>query len=170
MSGAAWLAILAAYLAVHFAVYVVKLRHLPAFAAEGTIFGYHLCSAVAVTLGAIVLAVASRSSESIALLVAAVSAHGIYSISFLELWSSAEGGYSLDILRALKQARITGREVPIGELHAIGARKKGNRVRSLFKLRLVRDSDGRLELTPFGRCAGTLLSGIAWTANIVDLG
>jgi hypothetical protein len=170
VTAAGWLAILGVYLAGHFLLYAVKLRFLPAFGTENVIFRYHLWSAVAVTLGAIGVCIASTSMDSVALVVAAVSAHGIYSTSFLELWSLAEGGYSLEILRTLKVARRTGRTIPISEFHAIGARKKGNRIRALLKLRLARDIDGHLELTGLGRCAGLFLGGVAWAANVVEFG
>jgi hypothetical protein len=101
---------------------------------------------------------------------AALAAHGIYSTSFLELWSLAEGGYSLSILRLLKGAREAGRTVDLATLHAIGAQKKGNRVQGLLKLHLVRQEGSLFVATPFGRVAGAFLGGIAWAANLRELG
>jgi hypothetical protein len=44
-----WLALVLVYLALHFGVYVLKLRDLPAFSQESTIFGYHFWSALVVS-------------------------------------------------------------------------------------------------------------------------
>jgi hypothetical protein len=165
-----WLILVLAYLAAHLALYVVKLRDLPAFSQEGTIFGYHFWSAVLVGVLAVLGFLLAPSSTSAAVAAAAIAAHGIYSTSFLELWSLAEGGYSLSILRLLKRAREAGQTVDLATLHAIGAQKKGNRVQGLLKLHLVRQEGSLFVATPFGRLAGTFLGGIAWAANLRELG
>ncbi len=170
MTPIGWFVVVLAYLALHLALYVVRLRDLPAFSQEATIFGYHFWSALLVGVLAVLGFLLAPSSTSAAVAAAAIAAHGIYSTSFLELWSLAEGGYSLSILRLLKHAREAGQTVNLATLHAIGAQKKGNRVQGLLKLHLVR-RDGKLFVaTPFGRLAGTFLAGIAWAANLRELG
>jgi hypothetical protein len=102
--------------------------------------------------------------------VAAISLHGIYSTSFLELWSLAEGGYSLSILRLLRDAGVDGRSVQPATLQAIGARKKGSRLQGVLKLRLVRQRRDQFELTRAGQVVAHVLAGVAWAANLRELG
>ena len=170
MSALGWLGLVLAYLALHLALYVLKLRHLPAFSQEATIFGYQFWSAVLVGTLAVLGVLVTRSSTSVAVAAAAIAAHGIYSTSFLELWSLAEGGYSLGILRLLKRAHQAGHSVELATLHAIGAQKKGNRVQGLVKLGLVRQDGSLYEATARGRVVGTVLAGVAWAANLHELG
>jgi hypothetical protein len=170
VSAVGWLALVLAYLALHLALYVLKLRDVPAFSQEATIFGYHFWSAVTVSVLAVLGLLLAPSSANAAVAAAAIAAHGIYSTSFLELWSLAEGGYSLSILRLLKHAHQAGRTVDVATLHAIGAKKKGNRVQGLLKLRLARQHGSLFEATLLGRLAGTVLGGIAWAANLRELG
>jgi hypothetical protein len=152
-------------------VYVLVLRHQAAFGQEATIFGYHFWSAILISIGSLVCWLVFADSVVFAAVVAAICIHGIYSISFLELWSLSEGGYSLSILRLVHQARAEGRSVDQGALLAIGNAKKGNRVQGLLKLRLVhRSADQRLDLTTFGRVTASVFAGVAWAANLRDVG
>ena len=170
MTPIGWLALVLAYLAVHLGLYVVKLRDLPSFSREATIFGYHFWSATLVGVAAVGGWLLAPSWTSAALAAAAIAAHGIYSMSFLELWSLAEGGYSLSILRLLKQAQERGEAVDPGTLYAIGAKKKGNRVQGLLKLGLARRHGPAFQATPLGRGVATVLAGVAWAANLRELG
>jgi hypothetical protein len=165
-----WLELVLAYLALHLAAYVVKLRDLPAFGQEATIFGYHLWSAVLVSGLSLVAWLSAPSMERFAVAVAAISLHGIYSTSFLELWSLAEGGYSLSILRLLRDARLTGRVVEATTLQAIGARKKGSRLQGVLKLRLAREHGEQFELTPLGQAVAHVFAAVAWAADLRELG
>ncbi|MDQ6670578.1 MAG: hypothetical protein M3069_07455 [Chloroflexota bacterium] len=170
MTALTWFELVLLYLVLHFGLYVLKLRNLPAFSQESTIFGYHFWSAAGLSMAAIIAWLADPSRETAALAAAAISAHGIYSTSFLELWSLSEGGYSLSILRLLTNAKAAGSVVEAGVLHEIGARKKGNRVHGLLKLKLARQHDNRFELTVLGRAVAAVFSGIAWAANLRELG
>ena len=170
MTGLNWFELVIVYLALHLGLYILRFRQAPAFSREATIFGYHFWSAIGVSTAAVIGWLAAPSSETAALVIAAISAHGIYSTSFLELWSLSEGGYSLSILRLLKDAKLAGRSVEPRVLHAIGARKKGNRVQGLLRLRLARQRGDQFELTPFGRGVAALFGGIAWAANLRELG
>jgi hypothetical protein len=170
MTSSGWLVLAVAYLALHFAAYVLTLRERAAFRHEAVIFGYHFWSAVALTTVSCVSWALKPTFEQAAAVVAAVALHGIYSTSFLELWSLSEGGYSLRILRMLEDARPAGLELDRGALQAIGARKKGNRISGLLRLGLARRTWDQLELTSFGRGVGAVLSSIAWLANLRELG
>jgi hypothetical protein len=158
------------YVALHFMLYVVVLRHHAAFGHEATIFGYHFWSAMLVSLGSLLCWLVFRDSVVFAAVVAAVCIHGVYSISFLELWSLSEGGYSLSVLRLVKHARDEGRTIDRGALLDIGNAKKGNRVQGLLKLRLVRRRSDHLELTTYGRVTASAFASVAWAANLRDVG
>jgi len=78
---------IAAYLAVHFAAYVLVLRHRAGLRSEKGIFLYHLASAVFAGLAGVAFAVFEPDRFGLSGLVLVLSLHGIYSLSFLELWS-----------------------------------------------------------------------------------
>ena len=160
------------YVALHFMLYVLVLRHHAAFGREATIFGYHFWSAILVSVGSLLCWLVFANEVVFAAAVAAICIHGIYSISFLELWSLSEGGYSLSILRLVKQASDEGRKIDQGTLLAIGNAKKGSRVQGLLKLRLVHRSadQHQLELTTFGRVTASAFASVAWAANLRDVG
>jgi hypothetical protein len=165
-----WFELVLVYLALHLAIYVLKLRNISAFSREATIFGYHFWSATGISSAAVIGWLLAPSLENAAVVVAIISAHGIYSTSFLELWSLSEGGYSLSILRLLKNARAAGKIVDSSVLHEIGAKKKGNRVQGLLRLKLARRRGDEFELTVFGRGVGAVFRGIALAANLRELG
>jgi hypothetical protein len=160
-----WYAI---YFAAHLLLYVTALRHLPAFRREQTIFAYHTLSAVAVTLIALLGPLAMGTALDLEWVVAVVALHGIYSVSFLELWSLAEGGYSLQILERLDRAERQGQPANVEELRAIGAAKQSNRLAGLASIGLVRQDDGRLELTAGGKIVASLFALLAWLTNVQD--
>jgi hypothetical protein len=170
LTALSWVELVLVYLALHLALYVLKLRDARAFSQESTIFAYHFWSAATVSALGVLGWLVAPSPESAAVAAAAISAHGIYSTSFLELWSLSEGGYSLSILRLLTHAKAAGRVVELNVLHDIGARKKGNRVQGLLKLRLAKQHENQFELTMFGRGVAALFGGIAWAANLRELG
>jgi hypothetical protein len=150
---------------------VVVLRRYAAFSQEATIFGYHFWSAVLVSVGSGGCWLVFGKDVALAAVVDAICIHGIYSTSFLELWSLSEGGYSLSLLRLVRNAGAEGGAVDRSALIAIGNTKKGARVQGLSRLRLVRRTvDEQLELTAFGRVAASAFAGVAWAANLRDVG
>jgi hypothetical protein len=156
------------YLAAHLLLYVVVLRHRPAFRSERTIFLYHAVSAILVTLAAILGPLLMGAGLDFEWIVAVVALHGIYSVSFLELWSLAEGGYSLQILERLDRAERQGQRVDLEELRAIGAAKQSNRLAGLTSAGLVQQQGGRVELTGAGQVVGSLFALLAWLTNVQD--
>ena len=100
---------IAAYLAAHFAAYVVVLRHRAGLRSEKGIFLYHFASAVFAGLAGVAFAVLEPDRFGLSGLVLVLSLHGIYSLSFLELWSLAQGGYSLSIIASVAQAEARAR-------------------------------------------------------------
>ena len=141
---------IAAYLAAHFAAYVVVLRHQAGLRSEKGIFLYHFASAVFAGLAGAVFAVFEPDRFGLSGLVLVLSLHGIYSVSFLELWSLAQGGYSLSILASVAQAKASGTEPDVLALAAIGEAKQGDRLAVLEKLGLVARKDERIALTGRG--------------------
>jgi hypothetical protein len=96
-----------------------------------------------------------------------LSAHGIYSLSFLELWSLTQGSYSLSILeKALVEPLTAQHESDIQELIEIGISKQQDRIIALQNLGLVKGYNNDFRLTSKGRKLASILSMIAWTANI----
>jgi hypothetical protein len=165
-----WFELVLVYLALHLALYVLKLRDLSAFSQESTIFAYHFWSAACLSGLGVVGWLLAPSLESAAVAAAIISAHGIYSTSFLELWSLSEGGYSLSILRLLTDAHTAGRVVEPSVLHEIGAMKKGNRVYGMLRLKLATQHENRFALTAIGRVVAAVLGRVAWAANLRELG
>ena len=154
------------YLGVHLLLYVLLLRHTRLFLREKVIFLYHAFSALTVTgvlLGA--TAIATQCGGLVSAM-AVISLHGIYSLSFLELWSLAEGSYSLSILDHVDAARGADAGIDLAELHRIGAVKKGSRIESLQRLRLVGRRGDRFGLTPLGRLGVVGLGIVLWAANL----
>jgi hypothetical protein len=163
-----WLMLLVAYLLAHLGAYVLVFRGWPTFGRESSIFRYHFVS-FCLVCGASLAGLAASGpqlSTALALAAIAVAAHAIYSISFLELWALAEGGYSLNVLR---HADADG-AIDVPALAAVGASKKDNRVRSLVRLGLAGETNGRFELTGRGRVVATLLRAVAWPANLQQFG
>jgi hypothetical protein len=140
----------AAYLAAHFAAYIVVLRHRAGLQSEKGIFLYHFASAILVGLTGAVFAVLEPDRFGLSGLVLVLSLHGIYSVSFLELWSLAQGGYSLSIIAGVAQAEASGTEPDFRALAAIGEAKQDDRVAALQKMGLVTRTGGRIALTARG--------------------
>src|SRR5207247_2403354 len=68
---AGWVALVLMYLALHFALYVLKLRDLPSFSREWTIFSYHLWSFLGVTAASLLAWALAPTHEGAAATVAA---------------------------------------------------------------------------------------------------
>jgi len=146
-----------AYLAAHFAAYVLVLRHRAGLRSEKGIFLYHFASAVFAGLAGVAFAVLEPDRFGLSGLVLVLSLHGIYSLSFLELWSLAQGGFSLSILAGVAQAEASGKEPDFSGLAAIWQAKQVDRVAALEKLGLVSGTDGRIALTARGGRVAFLL-------------
>lgn len=156
---------IAAYLAAHFAAYVVVLRHRAGLRSEKGIFLYHFTSAVFAGLAGVAFAVLEPDGFGLAGLVLVLSLHGIYSLSFLELWSLAQGGYSLSIIAGVAQAEATGKDPDFSRLAAIGQAKQADRVAALERLGLVSGTDGHIALTSRGSRIALLLHALrSWVA------
>jgi hypothetical protein len=158
------------YLPLHFAAYALFFRRHSFFRTEKGIFLLHFASAS--VLPVVVFALSLDSGLWVALLccAAAVAAHGIYSISFLELWSLAEGSYSLTILRVIDSRASPTVDAVSAELGAVGDRKKGHRLASLERLRLVKKEGQTVSLTSHGRYLSVFLRGLQSLANIGEAG
>lgn len=158
----------AGLLAAHLLLYLLLLRHRPAFRRETTMFAYHAVSAGAVSVAAIIDAVLGLSGIEANGVVAVIAMHGIYSVSFLEVWSLSEGGYSLQIMEHVARAEERREPVDLGALRAIGEAKQGNRLEGLASIGLVRLSDRDVELTAAGRAVATVFAGLAWLTHVKD--
>lgn len=148
---------IAAYLAAHFAAYVLVLRHRAGLRSEKGIFLYHFVSAMIAGLVGAVFAILEPDRFGFTGLVLMLSLHGIYSLSFLELWSLAQGGYSLSIIADVAQAEALGKEPNFSGLAAIGQAKQTDRVAALQRLGLVSETNGRIALTRRGSRIASLL-------------
>jgi hypothetical protein len=159
-----------AYLGLHLLVYLLWLRRKPLFTREIVIVLYHFGSLGMIVVGLAIALVLSEADRSLAVVVAVVSLQGLYSVSFLEVWSLAEGGYSLSIMRSVDRARALGRPLGLADLHLLGEGKRSTRTRHLASLGLVRDRDGKLELSASGRLVATALFVITRVANLREVG
>lgn len=148
---------IAAYLAAHFAVYVLVVRHMPSLHSEKGIFLYHVASAVSVGFAGLSFAIIDPVGFGAPGLVFVLSVHGIYSLSFLELWSLAEGGYSLYILGSIARAQAAGGEPDFADQEQIGEAKQRDRLDGLKKLGLIAIRDGAIGLTARGRSASAIV-------------
>jgi hypothetical protein len=148
---------IAAYLAAHFAVYVLVVRHMPSLHSERGIFLYHVASALFVGLAGLSLAIIDPLGFGAPGLVFVLSIHGIYSLSFLELWSLAEGGYSLYILASIARAQAAGGEPDFADQEQLGEAKQRARLDGLKKLGLIAIRNGAVGLTARGRGAAAIV-------------
>ena len=151
------------YLASHFLVYALVLKHRKAFSKERNIFLYHFLSEVFVTM--VVLGITTTSMTKVALVVWTMSLHGIYSLSFLCLWASSDGGYSLRIMNYIDKANKARRPISVEAMRQLGSSKKEDRIESLSQLKLIRQEGGAFEVTPLGRSLVLGLSFIAFFGN-----
>jgi hypothetical protein len=150
------------YLVLHFALYVVILRNLPAFGTERTIFLYHAVPALALVLVTAATVAIAQDSTTLAFGVLAISLQGLYSISFLEMWSLSDGGYSLQILEHLAN---TPGAFDASSMQEVGAGKRTDRLQAAIDLHLV-ETDGRtLALTRVGRPIAGVFASILWVTN-----
>ena len=158
------------YLAAHFLIYFMILRHAQVFRSEKTIFLYHFIPAVIVLLIASGLSVATPSGDLLAPIVFVVSLQGIYSLSFLELWSLAQGGYSISILICVRTAAQEGKEPDFSAFEHIGARKRASRLEGLQRLGLIQRCDGIYRMTSLGLIVASFLGLIAWLVDLKETG
>ncbi len=166
-----WLIWTLLYIALHFVVYALLLRHVRLFIQERVILAYHVASELTwpVLLG-VGSAAGAWPSEDLSVWVAVLSLHGIYSLSFLSLWSLASGGYSLGILQF---AESHDGFVSPGErrtLEQIGIDKQDSRLKGVQHIGLVTGRAGRYELTRRGQVAAHLLAGVAWVFDVRESG
>lgn len=166
-----WLASTLAYVAAHFAMYALLLRHWPRFSEERTIFLYHLLSEVGwpVLLGVGALT-GLWPGEGLAAWIGVLSLHGIYSLTFLSLWSLASGSYSIGILQYAQTLGGSGVRLESQPLEQIGAGKQDSRLRGIERLGLLERQRGGFALTGRGRWVARLLATIAWTLNVREGG
>jgi len=158
------------YLPLHFAAYVLFFRPHSFFRTEKGIFLLHFASASVLPFVVFALDLDQGLWPALLSCAAAAAAHGIYSISFLELWSLAGGSYSFTILRAIDSRVSPTTDNVSAELGAVGDRKKGQRLDSLERLRLLRREGKTISLTSRGRCISAFLRGLQRLANIKEAG
>ncbi len=156
------------YLATHFALYVLVLRHLGAFRRELPIFLYHFLPAILVACGAAGAVLIDPSLESGFEAAFVLAAQGIYSLSFLELWALAQGGYSVHILMQMDASR--GIETAPADLERFGSGKQHDRLRGLRALGLIRPLRSGYMLTAAGRIVAGFLHAIRRIANVREAG
>src|SRR2546426_8936797 len=158
------------YLAIHFMIYVVVLRHTRLFRSERVIFLYHFIPAVIMALAVLGLSIVPASGDMPASAVLVLSLQGIYSLSFLELWSLAQGSYSIGILICVGTAAQEGKEPNFSALEHIGARKRASRLEGLQRLGLIQSCERIYRLTGVGLIIATYLRLIAWLVDLKETG
>jgi hypothetical protein len=153
------IAAFAAYLALHFLLYGVVLRHGRLTAGEKGIFSYHFFPAAAWVIGAAAAALAGGpiGAAHVALIAAL---HGIYSLTFLELWALADGGYSLAILESVESASS------LEAMERLGAAKNEGRLADLERAALVERHADAYRLTGAGKAVA---GGIALIVCLADV-
>ncbi len=151
----------------NFAAYVVRLRDLRWCQRERGILLYHLFWSAALSVLALVAALALGSSGAWAAALAAVSCQGIYSLSFLEAWSLTQGSHSIGILASAASAPGgVPREGLIASHVHIGDEKKAYRLIVVESLGLVRLEGERVALTRRGRWFAAFLALLHWIAKL----
>ena len=153
----------AAYLAVHFGLYALVIRHARLTASEKGIFLYHLIPALAWVVGLTVLSFGVPAIDAAHVFLVA-GLHGIYSLTFLELWALADGGYSLAILERLESG--AGRNAALGDMEQLGAVKNASRLAHLVRMGMVEERAGAFRLTTAGRAAAGFVAFIVWLADV----
>jgi len=148
---------LLAYLAGHFVVYFVGLRHRATFKTERGIFLLHAVSFVLCVAGGSFLGQAAGRAVTGVVLAAGV--HGIYSLSFLELWSLTQASYSLNVLNAIAHAGGSVLPAQLDHLVDVGRGKQAARADVLPRLGLAR-TDGTPTLA--GKVADAGLRFVLW--------
>jgi hypothetical protein len=155
------LAFTIAYLTVHFALYVVVLRHIPAFGSERMIFLYHAVPAGILALVTAAVVSVAQDPAAVAVGILAISLQGLYSLSFLELWALSDGGYSLQILEHIARSSA----FDAGDMKEIGASKRTDRLESAIHLRLVQTDGSVFSLTGIGHSIAGAFAAIVWVVN-----
>lgn len=157
----------AMWMALHLLAFVIVFRRLPFFGSERTILLYHLGSCVFVGSALLICGFWFGSQGWPTGFFAVVGLHGIYSMSFLVLWAASEGGFSLRIMSSLMTGPRERSDI-ICEFSALADAKRTQRLDALQRSRWVHeDGEGRLILTPAGRCLA-LLVGLLHTINNFD--
>ena len=165
MTDAALFELAAAYIALHFLLYVLFLRQRPTFRRERSIFLYHFISACLFSPTALILALAYADAAGLATGLGLVSLHGIYSLSFLELWSLAQGGYSIGIMAAARNRGTISNVTLLREFSPVGDDKKAGRLTALLRLGLIKRQGGGWVATGRGRVVATNLRSLLWLAD-----
>jgi hypothetical protein len=147
-------------------LYTALRRRITWLNSERGILLYQALSSVALIVVGFAAVSMDPSVEVRAGLVAATALHGIYSLSFLELWSLAEGSYSLSILEHVEQATRWGEAVDVSGLEGLGGSKKEQRLGSLERLGLIRDTADQVTLTHRGRRVARVLASVARSAGV----
>ncbi len=145
----------AAWIALHFILFVALVRHLRVVRSEKGILLYHILSCACVGLGVVAWGVVTGSEAMLSALLAAAGLHGMYSMSFLAMWSSAEGGFSLRMMKALEHGPRTRQDV-MAEFVSLGDSKRSTRLAVLERAGWIRQQDGLYR--PTG--AGLLLASV----------
>ena len=158
------------YLAAHFLLYFMILRHAQVFRSERVIFLYHFIPAVIMTLAVLGLSIVLSSKDMLTSAVLVLSLQGIYSLSFLELWSLAQGSYSISMLICVRTAAQDGKEPDFAALEHIGARKRASRLEGLQRLGLIQRREGIHRLTGVGLIFASFLRLIAWLVDLKETG
>ena len=157
-----WLLGCGAYVALHFAMYVLVLRGKTSVSGEHAILRFHLLSASLYSGALACLALIYGGSQWPAYVLGGVALHGIYSLSFLELWSLAQGSYSLDLLTFASENHNSTPSSIVAYGSPIGQAKRSARITGLIRLGLVRCASGHFALTKCGRIVANGLALVAW--------
>jgi hypothetical protein len=158
------------YVAAHFAVYLVVLRHIPAFRSERIIVSYHFASFGILLIAVGISCIVQPSADTIRASIGGLSVHAIYSMSFLEAWSLAQISYSVAILDAIDARPGLTPEAVIRTFADTGSAKKESRLSALQRLRLITVVADRGNLARRGRVVARVLTTLHWVANLRDTG
>jgi hypothetical protein len=154
------------HVGINLALYTALRRRITWLTSERGILLYQALSSVVLIVVGFAAVSMHPNVEVVAGLVAATALHGIYSLSFLELWSLAEGSYSLSILERVEQATRQGEAVDVSGLEGLGGAKKEQRLGSLERLGLIRDTADQVTLTHRGQRVARILAGVARSAGV----
>lgn len=154
----------------HLAVYFFLLRDWAALQKEKGIFLYHFISFVAVTFAAAASCFMFPADQMLKAVLAVLAFHAIYSMSFLELWSLSQISYSIAILDAIEKQPGLELKTVTARFSGTGQEKRESRLAGLQNIGLIVVTQERVELTPRGRAAASVLSALRWIANLKNTG
>lgn len=154
----------------HLGAYLVRLRDWRPLKSERGIFLYHFVSFAALAFAAIAFCAAFPGDQVLGAALAALSLHAIYSMSFLELWSLSQISYSIAILDAIERQPGLDWRTVTARFAETGKIKKSSRLLGLENMGMIRKLGGRVELSPRGHAAASVLVALRFIASLKRTG